>query len=332
MECNLHDEHARLASLHALNILDTGPEHSFDRITRLAQLALQMPIVLISLVDRDRQWFKSRQGLDATETPKSVSFCAYAIKQDEPFIVTDAVEHPLFCNNPLVLGEPRIRFYIGIPLKMRNGCKIGTLCAIDRRPRHLSTDEIDVLRDLARMVIDQMELRLIATTDALTGTLTRRGFEIEMNREFCRLKRSQYDISVIAVDIDHFKAINDRYGHASGDIVLQSVVTLIKRELRPADFIARLGGEEFIIVLPETGLAVAETLAERIRCAISGYVIMGQSDLIRATASFGISGCEPSDTSWESALEKADVALYEAKRGGRNRCVCHTRSSDTAAA
>ncbi len=321
-------EDARLAALHSLNILDTGPEHSFDRITRLARLALQMPIVLISLIDRDRQWFKSRQGIDATETPKSQSFCAYAIQQDEPFVVTDAVEHPLFCNNPLVLGEPRIRFYIGIPLKMRDGFTIGTLCAIDRRPRHLSADEVDILCDLARMAVDEIELRQIATTDALTDALTRRGFDIEINREFSRAKRSRHDLSLIAVDIDHFKAVNDRYGHAAGDIVLRSVVTLIKNELRSADFVARLGGEEFVIVLPETGMEGAIVLAERIRKLIAGHVTMTQTDPIHVTASFGISNRAAADDNWDVTLERADAALYEAKRSGRNKCVSRTSSED----
>ncbi len=234
----------------------------------------------------------------------------------------------MFCNNPLVLGEPRIRFYIGIPLKMRDGFTIGTLCAIDRRPRHLSADEVDILCDLARMAVDEIELRQIATTDALTDALTRRGFDIEINREFRRAKRSRHDLSLIAVDIDHFKAVNDRYGHASGDIVLRSVVMLIKNELRSADFVARLGGEEFVIVLPETAMEGAIVLAERIRKLIAGHVTMTQTDPIHVTASFGISNCTAADDSWEVTLEKADAALYEAKRTGRNKCVCRTSSGD----
>lgn len=328
-----HDEEARLATLHRLNILDTPPEHSFDRITRLARLALQMPIVLISLIDRDRQWFKSKQGIDVTETSRSVSFCSYAIGQEEPFIVTDAVEHPLFCNNPMVVGEPRVRFYIGTPLRMRNGYIIGTLCAIDRRPRQLSVEEVDVFRDLARMVVDEIELRQIATTDSLTGALTRSGFDIEMNREFSRSKRSQHELSLIAIDIDHFKSVNDRHGHGSGDLVLQSVVKLIRQELRSGDFVARLGGEEFVILLPETNTSGAYSLAERIRKRISEHMTLAQSDAVRVTASFGIAGIDPAEESWATALENADAAMYEAKRNGRNRCVCRShRKSDPAAA
>ena len=320
------DEEARLTALESYNILDTAPEQSFDRITRLVQITLQVPTVLISLVDRDRQWFKSRQGYDATETIKSVSFCKHAIEQDEPFIVPNALEHPLFCNNPLVVGPDHIRFYIGIPLKMRGGFKIGTLCAIDRKPRHISKDQIEAMRDLAGMVVDEIELRQIAATDSLTGALTRRGFEVEMTREFSRSHRSDHELSLVAVDIDHFKSVNDRYGHAAGDVVLQSIVAQIRQELRSSDYVARLGGEEFVIALPETGIGGAQSVAERIRGKIADVLVHTHGHAIRVTASMGIASCESADETWTETLERADAALYEAKRSGRNKCVSRGRS------
>lgn len=327
------DEEARLAALHRLNILDTPPEYSFDRITRLAQMALQMPIVTISIIDRDRQWFKSKQGLDGTEICRSLSFCVYAIEQDEPFIVENAPDHPLFRDNPLVTGEPFIRYYIGIPLRMRDGFVIGTLCAIDQRPRTLSADEIEILRDLACMVVDEIELRQMATTDGLTGALTRRGFDVEMDREASRSRRSQREFSVVALDIDHFKSVNDRFGHSAGDFVLQSVAKLIQQQLRSGEFVARIGGEEFVIALPETGIDDARGIAERIRQNIAGTAVRVQTDVIRVTASFGIASVDAADESWAAALKKADAALYDAKRGGRNTCVCHApRASNPAAA
>lgn len=321
------DEDARLAALDSYNILDTAPEQSFDRITRLAQITLQVPTVLISLVDRDRQWFKSRQGFDATETSKSVSFCKHAIEQDEPFIVSDALQHPLFCDNPLVVGPAHIRFYIGIPLKMRGGSKIGTLCAIDREPRQISKDQIEAMRDLACMVVDEIELRQIAATDSLTGALTRRGFEVEITREFNRSHRSQHELSLVAVDIDHFKSVNDRYGHAAGDVVLQSIVAQIRQELRASDYVSRLGGEEFVIALPETGIDGAQCVAERIRRKIADVLVHAQEHAIHVTASLGIASRESADETWTETLERADAALYEAKRTGRNKCVSRARAA-----
>jgi diguanylate cyclase (GGDEF)-like protein len=333
MECLISlSEEARLAALRSCNLLDTAPEPTFDLITRLAQMALNMPIVLISLVDGDRQWFKSRQGLAASETDRSVSFCSHAIAEDEPFIVSDASIHPLFDQNPLVVGEPHVRFYIGIPLKLRDGSRIGTLCAIDCIPRALSTDEIDILSGLGRMVVDQIELRRLAMTDPLTGALTRRGFDVEIGRELHRSKRTRREFSLIVIDVDHFKAVNDRYGHASGDIVLQSVVGQIKQELRASDCIARLGGEEFVIALPETGLDGARVLAERIREKIAGSIVHRQSQSIAITASFGIASDDGLDDHWATTLERADAALYLAKTRGRNRCVCWSELPVTTAA
>jgi diguanylate cyclase (GGDEF)-like protein len=333
MDCSISlGEEARLAALRSCNILDTAPEPAFDLITRLAQIALKMPTVMVSLVDLDRQWFKSKQGLDVAETDRSISFCTHAIAQDEPFIVTDASIHPLFCNNPLVVGEPHIRAYVGIPLKMRDGLKIGTLCAVDFQPRALSTAEIDILSGLGRMVVDQIELRRLAITDPLTGALTRRGFEAEIDRELRRAKRSKRPFSLIVVDVDHFKSVNDRYGHASGDIVLQSVVGQIKQELRASDCVARLGGEEFVIAMPETDLDGARALAERIREKIAGTVVQRQSQSIAVTASFGIASHDGSDGHWAATLEKADAALYLAKSRGRNRCVSYLEATATAAA
>jgi diguanylate cyclase (GGDEF)-like protein len=320
-------EETRLAALHSYSILDTDPEPAFDLITQLAQMALNLPIVLITLVDRDRQWIKSKRGMDTSETARSISFCTHAITQDRPFIVSDASIHPQFRDNPLVVGEPHIRFYIGIPLKMSDGSKIGTLCAIDTVPRALSTEAIDILSGLGSMVVDQLELRRLAVIDPLTGALTRRGFDAAIGRERHLSKGSSRPFSMVAVDIDHFKSINDSFGHASGDIVLQAVVGKIRQELRPSDFVARLGGEEFVIALPDTGLDGARAVAERIREKIAGAVVYRESQQIHVTASFGIVSVAGPNEQWASMLERADAALYLAKQRGRNICVCCPQSN-----
>ncbi|MFT7776572.1 GAF domain-containing protein [Roseateles sp.] len=142
----------RLQALRELLILDTPPEERFDRIVEFAAAEFDMPIALISLVDRDRQWFKARLGLDACETARETSFCGHAIMQREFFEVLDAARDPRFADNPLVTGAPFIRFYLGAPLTLPNGATIGTLCLIDVRPRLLDTLDRDVLgtlRDLA---------------------------------------------------------------------------------------------------------------------------------------------------------------------------------------
>lgn len=150
------NEGSRIATLHGLNILDTPAEERFDRLTRLTQRLLDVPIAVISLVDSNRQWFKSCQGLGVSETPRSISFCGHAILDDQLFIIPDATLDPRFSDNPLVIHEPNIRFYAGQPLKASNGSRIGTLCVIDRRPRQLTQGECDALRDLAILVENEL--------------------------------------------------------------------------------------------------------------------------------------------------------------------------------
>jgi len=150
------DEERRMASLLGLNILDTGPEERFDRITRIAAALFGVPIALISLVDKDRQWFKSRLGLDAQETSRDASFCAHVVFQRQPMIVSDTLQDARFADSPLVLQEPRIRFYAGYPLILDDGSCIGTLCLLDSRPRLLEPSDFARLRDLADLALEEL--------------------------------------------------------------------------------------------------------------------------------------------------------------------------------
>lgn len=158
------NEKERLERLRAYGILDTAPEESFQRIVRVASTVLDVPIALISLVDEGRQWFKAKVGLDAPETPRDLAFCAHAILGTDVFVVTDATKNPLFKDNPLVTGAPDIRFYAGAPLKTYDGYMLGTVCAIDQRPREPSPAQIALLRDLSAVVVEQMELRAAGRT------------------------------------------------------------------------------------------------------------------------------------------------------------------------
>ncbi len=155
----LKQEKARIAALHSHNILDTEGEEEYDRIVKVASYICGTPISLISLVDTDRQWFKSRKGMEAQETSRDVSFCAHAIKQDGVMEVPDAAEDDRFRDNPLVTGDPNIRFYAGTPLVTSDGHKLGTLCVIDRVPRTLTLEQKECLENLSRQVMDQMILR-----------------------------------------------------------------------------------------------------------------------------------------------------------------------------
>jgi diguanylate cyclase (GGDEF)-like protein len=320
--CAGPDEEARLAALKGYQVLDTAPEETFDRITRLATAVLQVPIALVSLIDRDRQWFKSHQGLAASQTPRDFSFCAHAIEQSEPLIVRDATLDPRFADNPLVTGDPYIRFYLGVQLVDRNGFNLGTICCIDRTPRNPTPDQIAILQDLARIVVDSLEMRLLAATDSLTGAMTRRAFLEVARRDIGFARRHARPLACVLIDADHFKAINDTHGHAAGDLALRRLVSICNAQLRSTDYICRYGGEEFAGILRETDLVSGFSVAERLRTGIESERFTIGGATFGLTVSIGVSILTSHDTTPEELLNKADLALYEAKTTGRNRTVC----------
>lgn len=158
------NEEQRLQALKRYDILDTPPDGAFERVTNLAARLFDVPISIISLVDRDRIWFKSHQGVEADEIGRDPGLCASAILQDDAWVLPDASVDPRSMANPLVAGEMGLRFYAGVPLRTWDGYNLGTLCVIDKSPREVSPDEIRHLEDLASLVMDQMELRLQART------------------------------------------------------------------------------------------------------------------------------------------------------------------------
>lgn len=153
------DEAGRLKALDRYAILDSEPERYFDDLVLLASHVCGTPIALMSLVDEDRQWFKSKIGLPISETPRSVAFCAKAIEQADVFVVPDALQDARFQNNPLVTGEPHVRFYAGAPLITEEGYALGTLCVIDQKPREFAPEQKEALQALSRLAMAQLEFR-----------------------------------------------------------------------------------------------------------------------------------------------------------------------------
>ncbi len=314
-------EDARLAALDSYDVLDTPTELIFDRITRIASNALDVPMASVSLIDGHRQWLKSRQGSLGQQTCRDEAFCYVTVQQSEPLIVEDASTDPRFKDNPLVLGAPHIRFYAGVQLCTRDGHNLGALCVIDTKPRRLDARQVTLLKDLTEMVMSEFEARKLARTDALTGALTRRGFRDEAERALSLASRHSHPLSCIALDLDHFKKINDTHGHAIGDRVLVEAVKACRERLRASDILGRIGGEEFAIVLPHTDLADATALADQMRAALQQRLIVLPTETISVSASFGIAARAGTDVDLDELLRRADMALYAAKDAGRNKCV-----------
>ncbi len=314
-------EWLRLQALRSYRVLDTVREEPFDRVVRVARSILRAPIAVVSFIDRERQWFKARSGLTLCEAPREFSLCAHAIESDEPFIVADTHADPRFRTLPLVVEPPYVRSYIGVPLRTPAGCRIGTLCVMDTEVRQPELEQIGILTDLAALVMDELELRLVATTDGLTGALSRRAFLATAARDLARVRGQGGDLSCILLDLDHFKRINDTHGHAAGDRALQEVVLLLKSGLRKEDYVGRLGGEEFAVVMPGADGAIACDIGERLRQRVMNAQLPIPVGEVRLTVSVGVATLLPEDASIEDLLCRSDKALYAAKASGRNRLV-----------
>jgi diguanylate cyclase (GGDEF)-like protein len=314
------EDAARLDALDRYDILDTPREESFDRIARLIRTIFGVKIATVALIDAHRQWNKAIEGLDATEIGLDDTFCKHAIRQDEPLVIPDTELDARFARHPLVVGEPFIRSYAGVTLRSPEGHKIGTVCAIHDQPRAFAARDVAILHDLAGVAMEQIELRAVASTDPLTGLPSRRAFREQSQRAEGLARRHRHPLAAIMLDLDHFKRINDNFGHAAGDRVLVAVAGVCEQELRKTDIVGRLGGEEFAVLLPHTTATGALDVAQKLRSEIARLKFDFGNVAAGVTASFGISELEPG-SNLEGLLAQADAALYEAKDAGRNRCV-----------
>ena len=458
---------------------DPAPEAECDEIVRLAASICGMPVGFLTLLDERQQWFRVSDGFKLEETPREIAFCTYAIRQTELFVVQDALSDMRFSSNPLVHGEPAIRFYAGMPMHTAEGHPVGTLCVMDTQPRMLTFEQENALQILGRQASARLELRMqrkaleealkekdkataglqaseelfrafmnaspflsyikdaagrllfynksfakrfgvgeytwlgrtderlwspnlsrsarahdlevmtggqmveteerirgadgasstwrsfkfpcqdsagnmllagvavdvteevarkseleryhaeledaneqlrkLAVTDVLTGLKNRRAFEERLVMEFSMARRRKRELAVLLLDVDNFKQINDRYGHAAGDEVLQKLGSLLKTTVRLPDLPARYGGEEFVVLLPESGEESALGLARRIMERVAAE----QWNNEKMTVSIGMAAMNESLVNGLQLVALADEALYAAKRAGKNRAMLH---------
>jgi len=266
------------------------------------------------MIDEDRQWFKSAQGLDVSETSREVSFCGHAINQTGLFIVPNVLDDERFHDNPLVTDAPNIRFYAGYVLKLRQGINIGTLCLIDTKPREMDDEDRQLLQDLGEMIEQEIKSIQLATLDELTMISNRRGFMTLVDHSLKVCRRNKLPISIVLFDLNKFKTINDTYGHHEGDFALVSFAQIMLESFRDCDVIARLGGDEFVVMLLDSDEHRIGTVLERFRIAAESankkFDKPYQIEYSVGVAHFQHDTDEPI----EKMIQAADSAMFENKK------------------
>jgi diguanylate cyclase (GGDEF)-like protein len=314
------NEDIRVAALRSLDILDTEPEERFDRLTRIAKRLFKVPIALVSFVDINRQWFKSRQGTELTEMPRDISFCGHTILGDDIFIIPDTLLDDRFLDNPLVINEPRIRFYAGVPLIISSEIRVGTLCLIDREPRILSEEDQELLHDLGQMAVQDLTLVQLATIDELTQISNRRGFSTLALHALNLCKRMNRPASLFFFDLDFFKEINDRFGHAEGDIALINFSKILKDAFRESDVVGRLGGDEFVALLTNANQTETNLILLRLEKVLQDFNKQNSSRGYEIAYSVGVVAFDPiKHQSINDLLAEGDRLMYEQKRNKRTK-------------
>lgn len=469
------NEHAGLKAIWTQELLDSRPEQECDELVRLAAAICGVSVGLVTLLDERQQWFRSKDVLKRRDTPREAAFCAYTVRQSGVFVIGDSLADQRFASNPLVTGDPILRFFAGVPLQTADGDLLGTLCVIDTVPRVLNRDQIHTLGVLGRQVTARLELlmqrtaleqalqekessaanlraseelfrafmnaspflsyikdaagrllfynrsfaqrfgiseyawlgrtddqlwsrnltkstrthdlevmaggemveteeqvrgvdgtigalrsfkfpcydsagnvmlagvavdvsedvahkaelqryhreleeandrlRKLAVTDELTGLRNRRAFEERLVMEFSMARRRKRELSVLLIDVDDFKKINDQWGHAAGDEVLRQLGMILRTTVRLPDLPARYGGEEFVVLLPESGEESALGLAKRLMARVAAEKWENAS----LTVSIGMAAMSDALVNGYQLVEMADEALYAAKRAGKNR-------------
>ena len=267
---------ARLAALIAEGLLDGGPEPIFDRFARVASHAADTPVALVSLVTEDRQYFAGMWGVaqpwaDARETPLSHSFCQHVVANQAPLVISDARLDPVLCSN-LAIVDLDVVAYAGFPIVTPEGHVLGSLCAIDDAPREWDPSHLDALADVAVLIGNELERRRLvqrlaadASTDALTGLANRRSWDEQLPVALAHADRLDHPLAIALLDVDHFKAYNDRHGHPAGDLALRELGAAWREIVRDIDVLARIGGEELGLILPGCDAAEALRVVERLR-------------------------------------------------------------------
>ncbi|MEA5442015.1 GAF domain-containing protein [Cyanobium gracile] len=304
------DEEARLRALERILLLETPSDPHLDRIVRLASTTLGMPIGLISLVDQNRQWFLSRTGIDACETPREMAFCAHAIITDEVMVIPDASEDGRFNTNPLVIGEPNIRFYAGAPVKSADGQNLGTLCLIDQQTHGFSDEQREVLKMFAEQVSREIEFRQVQSHCAVTGLWKREAFLGLSEKEFQRAIRTGNRLHLLYFDHRPPPAERLGGGSESAEQGIRGLAAGWQTLCGPADLLGRMADRMFALLLVNTSTVRAMDIARSL-CAEANQFNQSRTGHCEAgEVHVGVTAQESTDLSIADMLVRAENALY----------------------
>ncbi len=324
-------ERARLEAIERYAILDTPPDGAFDRITRLAAQIFDAPVAICSIIDHERIWFKSAHGLaGVAELPREPGLCSSAIDRNEPYVVEDALADPRSCGNSLVTGPFGLRFYVGIPLHTNDGHNLGTLCVVDRETRVADPEKVEMLASLAKIVIDELELRLAARRalldareafdasdpalppsdpsqiDGLTGLGNRRAFDRELDRN------GWADALVAVVSVGGAKVVADRRGQWFAEQMIRALADALRGSFRDSDRIFRISHDEFVVAV--VGANVDPLFVRsRIDSAVRTVRMVGFPEVRTATGIAEVAEVE----SARGAFRLADGRMYAEKVADR---------------
>jgi diguanylate cyclase (GGDEF)-like protein len=314
------DEEERVTALHAYGVLDQPRQADLDAAARLAAYVCGTPTAVVNLIDSARQWQAAAYGTQPGEVAREDSMCQHTVLGSEVVYAPDARAEAVFDGNPFVTGRfAKIRLYASAPLMTRDGHAIGTVCVFDDQPGELDATQLGLLRDVADQVMALLELRRMAaalgraaTTDPLTGLANRRSVESAMRNAVARAERGLGTPSLVAVDLDGFKAVNDTYGHQAGDALLRAVADSLVGTARSVDTVARLGGDEFVVLLEHTGGPGADAAVQRLRTGLQEALADPSGGSLPLGASLGITTYRPGD-SVATLLARADAEMYADK-------------------
>lgn len=312
------NEQGRLQEFERVNPLAHASDASFNTITKLVQATLDIPCVAISLIDRDTRHLKAKQGFDLASTPRSEAICEQILRSKSPLAITDLTEETRFAGASAEGSSLGLRAYIGAPLVTDSGHILGALCAFDTRPRNFSAEQIERLTQFATVISELFELRKEVDYDFLTKVFNRRGFETVLRREMARLNRDGAPCTLAMLDLDHFKNVNDTFGQPVGDTVLKALTKMVKVNMRESDYLARLGGEEFALLLPNTPIIGALKVADRIRAAVAAFRLEAYPDLA-LTVSIGLVDISRYYNDFDAMMRDVDNAVCISKSKGRNQ-------------